>query len=77
MSKTNEQIAMRVSLTTIIANIALSGLKLFASVFGHSTALLSDAIHSLSDVFTPVVVMIGAKLSAKESDGDQDRKSVA
>lgn len=70
MRKTNEQIAIHVSIVTIIGNVVLSVFKLTAGVLGNSTAMVSDAVHSISDVFSTVVVIIGAKLTAKESDDD-------
>ena len=70
MSRTNGQIALRVSVNTIIGNALLSAIKLVAGIVGNSTAMVSDAVHSLSDVFSTVVVIIGTKLSAKESDED-------
>lgn len=63
-----QKIANRVSLTTIIANLALSAIKIFAGITAHSQAMISDAIHSASDVFSTVVVIIGIKLAAKEPD---------
>lgn len=67
---TNEQLAMRVSVHTIIGNVALSAFKLFAGIVAHSTAMLSDAVHSLSDVMSTLIVMVGIKLSHKESDSN-------
>lgn len=64
----NEQIAMRVSLVSIIWNVVLSFFKLFAGIFAHSGAMISDAIHSASDVLSTVIVMIGVKIANKESD---------
>lgn len=64
----NEQIAMRVSFVSIIWNIILSFFKLFAGIFAHSGAMISDAIHSASDVLSTVIVMIGVKIANKESD---------
>lgn len=60
--------AMRVSTTSIAANLLLSLIKLLAGVFAHSGAMISDAVHSASDVFSTVIVMIGVKIAAKESD---------
>lgn len=60
-----EQVAMKVSVVTIIANLLLSVFKLFAGVFAHSGAMISDAVHSASDVFSTFVVMIGIKLLVK------------
>lgn len=66
--KTNEQIAFHVSYVSIISNVFLSLFKLFAGVFGHSAAMISDAVHSFSDVFSTVIVMIGIKMAGRESD---------
>lgn len=68
MEKTKEQIAMRVSTNTIIGNVLLSVLKLLAGIFGKSAAMLSDAVHSLSDVMSTLIVMIGVKLANKKAD---------
>ena len=62
--------AVRVSTVSIVANVLLSALKLLAGIFGKSMALISDAIHSLSDVFGSVIVIIGVKFSKKEADED-------
>ena len=63
-----EKVARRVSVITIIENLALSALKLVAGLIAHSSAMISDAIHSASDVFSTFVVMIGIKLASKEPD---------
>lgn len=63
-----EKIAMKVSFYSIIANVFLSIFKLLAGVVGKSGAMISDAIHSLSDVFSTIVVIIGVKLSNKKED---------
>lgn len=62
------KIANRVSVQTIIANLILSVFKLIIGFIGNSSAMISDAIHSASDVFSTIVVMIGIKMAAKESD---------
>ncbi|MCM1266836.1 MAG: cation diffusion facilitator family transporter [Bacteroidales bacterium] len=65
-----EKTAMRVSSVSIAANFILTVFKLFAGVIAHSGAMLSDAVHSASDVFSTVVVMIGVHISRKASDKD-------
>ena len=65
-----EQVAMKVSTISIVANFILTVLKLLAGVIAHSGAMISDAIHSESDVFSTIVVIIGIKISRKESDKD-------
>ena len=66
----NEHIAISISWNTIILNIILSLFKLFAGIFGKSSAMISDAVHSASDVFSTVIVIIGIKISSKASDKD-------
>lgn len=63
-----EEVAMRVSFASIVANILLSVFKLLAGIFAHSGAMVSDAVHSASDVISTIVVIIGIRLSGKASD---------
>lgn len=63
-----QRIANRVSFITIVGNVILALFKFFAGVWAHSSAMISDAIHSASDVFSTIVVMIGIRVSAKEPD---------
>lgn len=58
----------RVSLVTISGNVILSVFKMFAGISGQSGAMVSDAIHSLSDVITTFVAFLGVKLSKKDAD---------
>lgn len=69
-TKANERIAMRVSRNSIFVNLLLAIGKLAAGIFGNSAAMVSDAVHSASDVFSTVIVMVGVKLSGKESDAN-------
>ena len=63
---TDKQLAMKVSLWSMIVNIFLTdNLKVAVGFFGKSSALISDGIHSLSDVFSTVAVMIGINASSK------------
>lgn len=63
-----QRVANRVSSVSIIGNVVLSLLKLLAGMLAHSGAMISDAIHSASDVFSTIIVIIGVHLSAKDSD---------
>ena len=63
-----QKVATKVSIVTIIGNVVLSLFKVLAGTVAHSSAMISDAVHSASDVFSTIVVMIGIKLAAKESD---------
>ncbi|MBO5488542.1 MAG: cation transporter [Eubacterium sp.] len=66
----SEKVAMRVSKNSILVNVILAVGKLIAGVLGNSAAMVSDAVHSASDVFSTIVVMIGVKIAGKESDHD-------
>ena len=63
-----KKIAYRASLVSIVGNVFLSLFKLLSGIIGHSHAMISDAIHSISDVLSTVVVMIGFKISSKDID---------
>lgn len=60
--------AYHVSIVTIIANFLLTILKLIAGIIGTSASMISDAIHSASDVLSTFIVMIGIHIASKESD---------
>lgn len=64
----NQQVAMRVSAVSIAVNLLLSAGKLLAGIFGRSGAMISDAVHSASDVFSTFIVIAGVRISAKKSD---------
>ena len=68
MEENFRQTANRVSVVSIVVNLLLSVFKLVAGVIAHSGAMVSDAVHSASDVFSTVVVMIGIRVAAKEAD---------
>ncbi|MDD4320152.1 MAG: cation diffusion facilitator family transporter [Acidaminococcaceae bacterium] len=68
LAQLNEDLAMHVSYISITINILLSAFKLVAGIIGHSAAMVSDAIHSASDVFSTFIVIIGIRLSNKASD---------
>ena len=63
-----KKVANKVSFITIVQNVLLSVFKLFAGIFAHSNAMISDAVHSASDVFSTIIVIIGVKLASKKSD---------
>ncbi len=65
-----EKTATKVSLVSILGNIILSLFKAFAGVMANSSAMISDAVHSASDVFSSIIVIIGIKISAQSSDND-------
>lgn len=69
-SNQEERIAMTVSINSIIGNLLLSLGKLAAGFIAHSAAMISDGIHSASDVFGTLIVMAGVRFSHKESDAE-------
>ena len=68
MNSEESKIAMKTSIVSIMGNIALSVFKLVAGIVANSGAMISDAVHSASDVFSTVIVIIGVKISSKEAD---------
>ena len=66
--KDSKKIVNRVSTVTIGGNIILSILKAFAGIVAHSSAMISDAIHSMSDVCSTIIVLIGIRIASKEPD---------
>lgn len=57
-----------VSLLSIFGNVILALLKLFAGISAHSGAMISDAVHSFSDVFSSIIVIAGNRIAAKKPD---------
>ena len=62
--------ANRVTWLSVYANIFLTAAKLVVGIFGHSAAMVADALHSLSDFATDFAVMIGMRLAGKPEDDD-------
>ena len=58
----------KVTLVGILVNTFLILLKLVTGIFGSSQGLIADAVHSISDLFTDTVVLIGIKISQKPPD---------
>jgi cation diffusion facilitator family transporter len=63
-----KNIAIRVSVITVIINLLLAVFKLVAGILSVSFAMIADALHSASDIFTTLIVMVGIKISAKSAD---------
>ncbi len=62
------RVAYRVSAASIAVNLLLTAFKFFAGIAAHSMAMLSDAVHSASDVFSTFIVMLGVKIGGKPGD---------
>ena len=67
-SQSSKKIIMRVSNISIVVNVLLSAIKFVVGVIANSGAMISDALHSVSDVFSTIIVMIGANAAAKDPD---------
>ncbi len=66
----SNKIIRKLSLVSIVGNTLLFVFKFFAGVFGKSGAMISDAVHSFSDVLTTIIAYFGVKISKKEADKD-------
>ncbi len=62
----------KVTLTGSIVNMVLLVFKFVAGVLGNSSAMIADAVHSLSDFITDIVVIAFVKISSKPADQDHD-----
>ena len=62
----------KVTLMGSIVNVMLLAFKFIAGILGHSAAMIADAVHSLSDFLTDIVVLVFVKISAKPQDEDHD-----
>lgn len=67
--KLDEKLVIRkLSLVGIIGNVFLSAFKFFAGIIGNSSAMVSDAVHSLSDVFATFIAFLGVKFGRRAAD---------
>ncbi len=64
-------VAYRISKVSIILNVLLSGVKIIIGIIAGSGALVADGFHSVSDVITTVMAMVGGVyISGQKSDDD-------
>lgn len=70
MSRASE--IYKVTLIGSLGNVLLMIFKFVAGIAGHSSAMVADAVHSLSDFLTDVVVLIFVQVSAKPQDESHD-----
>ena len=62
----------KVTIVGSVVNFLLLLFKFFAGIVGHSAAMLADAVHSLSDFVTDIIVLVFVRLSSKPEDADHD-----
>ena len=67
-SEQSEKAIRDMAAVGIAGNVFLAVFKLLAGIFGHSSAMLSDAVHTMSDVFATLIAFIGVRLSGKKAD---------
>ncbi len=60
----------KVTLVGSVVNVLLTAIKFLAGIFGKSSAMIADAVHSLSDLVTDFIVIIFVRLSSKPEDSD-------
>ncbi len=63
-----DQAIARLTSAGVFGNVFLAVFKMIAGVYGHSAAMLSDAVHTLSDVFATLIAFIGVTISKKAAD---------
>lgn len=69
-NNSREKSIFKVTWIGSIVNFLLLVLKFFAGIAGHSSALVADAVHSLSDFITDIIVIVFVKISSKPEDED-------
>ena len=65
-----QRIIKKLSRVGIFGNVVLASFKLLAGLLGRSGAMVSDAVHSLSDVFATLIAYIGVRLSQRQEDAE-------
>ncbi len=70
MKKYEEKIIKKNTILTIFVNTLLAVAKLIGGIFGNSAVLIADAVNSVGDIATNIVVYISAKFSKKDKDKD-------
>ena len=68
MKNNRENIVIKTSIFSIVANILLAAFKAFVGVVSNSIAIISDAINNLSDALSSIITIIGTKLAGKAPD---------
>lgn len=70
--KARKKEIMRVTLLGSFANFVLLVFKFVAGMWGHSSAMIADAVHSLSDFVTDIIVLLFVNISSKPKDESHD-----
>lgn len=67
-NKSSSEQARNITAIGLVVNLLLSGVKFFLGIIGHSQAVVADAIHSLSDMGTDLLVLVGLKFWSAPAD---------
>src|SRR5213594_3635705 len=70
MASTRLQRGLRATFLGMVGNILLAAAKLVAGIVGHSHALVADAVESLADIFSSVIVWRGLVVASEPADED-------
>lgn len=70
--KDRERGIYKVTIVGSIVNLLLLLFKFFAGIVGHSAAMIADAVHSLSDFITDIIVIVFVRISSKPADSSHD-----
>ena len=68
MNNDIENIVIKVSIISILANFVLAGFKAFIGLLANSIAIISDAVNNLSDALSSIITIVGTKLANKVPD---------
>ena len=72
MDNSREKGIYRVTIVGSVVNMVLVLFKFIAGIVGHSAAMVADAVHSLSDFITDIIVLVFVRISGKPADEDHD-----
>ena len=72
MNNSRQREIYRVTIVGSVVNLLLLIFKFVAGIVGHSAAMVADAVHSLSDFVTDIVVILFVRLSGRPADEDHD-----
>lgn len=68
--ETRERKIFKVTLAGTLVNAVLIAVKFFAGIVGRSSAMVADAVHSLTDFVTDIIVLVFVKISGRPQDED-------
>lgn len=68
--ESRKKAVVRVTLVGSVVNLVLVLLKFAAGILGRSSAMIADAVHSLSDFVTDIIVLVFIRISSKPRDAD-------